>query len=122
MKWLTEKRLNRILGVVFLVIGVLSTSNMIRLNSYISETLPRDEHQEQCQNQTLSVLAGWVVERKARDETQDAKDIASIAVINKWAAGAVPTPQELQAWAYAIAADGDARRKDSEDHSTVPAC
>jgi hypothetical protein len=122
MSWLTEKRLNRGLGVVFLIVGVLATWNTARLNNYISDTLPRDQHQEDCQDATLQVLSGWVAERKVRDQTENAKDTASIAVINKWGAGAVPTPQELQAWAYAIAADRDIRLKATEEHSPLPNC
>ncbi len=64
---MNERRLNRILAVVFLAVGILASINTFRLHTYIRETLPRDQAQEQCQDETLAVLRSWVTSRTVRD-------------------------------------------------------
>ena len=75
---MTEKRLNYILGAIFLVVGILATINTFRLHTYINQTLPRDQAQEQCNTDTIDVLKSWVQERIKRDDTMNARDDAAV--------------------------------------------
>ena len=38
---MTSQRFNLIIGIIFLVVGIMSVINTVRLNSYMSTTLPR---------------------------------------------------------------------------------
>ena len=65
--------------------------NTFRLHSYIRETLPRDQAQEQCNTDTIKVLRSWVDERIKRDSSMDARDDAVIRILDELIAGLQPS-------------------------------
>lgn len=73
---MTSQRFNLIIGIIFLVVGIMSVVNTIRLNSYMSTTLPRDTAQEACQLATLQSLRVWAVGRSQIEEANEARDDA----------------------------------------------
>jgi hypothetical protein len=119
---MTPQRLNLALAAIFLIVGILATTNTFRLNSYIRETVPRDQAQEECQSQTLDVLRGWVAGRYKRDVTVDARDDATIVVLDKVAAGQTPTPEEFAAWRDAVSADNAERLRGTDLYHELPDC
>jgi hypothetical protein len=120
--WLTEKRLNRILAVVFLVVGILATLNTFRLHEYIRETLPRDERQEECNTETIKVLTQWLEIRKKRDSAMDVRDDAAITVLDQLTLGGKPNPEELKAWRDAVIRDHQVRIAADAASSPLPDC
>jgi hypothetical protein len=97
------KRVEIILGVVFLIVGMLSTANTIRLNSYIHETLPRDTAQEACQLATLQSLRVWAVGRGQIEDAKKERDAALFPLFHALERSERPSPdvastaeQELQ--------------------------
>ena len=53
-------RVNLIIGIVFLAVGILATINFWRFNNYVKETLVRDEAQEQCIVDQSVWLQDWL--------------------------------------------------------------
>jgi hypothetical protein len=119
---MSAKRVELALAAIFLVVGILATSNMIRINRYISQTLPRDQQQEQCNADTLAVLKRWVVAREARDNAMDARDDAAIGILDYLIAGEKVPPEELQAYRDAITNAGEVRRSAREELVPLPNC
>lgn len=119
---MTEKRLNRILAVVFLIVGIVAATNTFRLHSYIRETLPRDQAQEQCNTDTIRVLQSWVEERIRRDTALDNRDTISIAALSEWIAGKKADTQDLIRWRDAIAADMQLRDDTTTKRVPLPHC
>lgn len=76
-----SRRINLLLGVLFLIVGLLAVGNTFRLNTYIRETLPRDSRQDLCDSKTVLLLEQWVQAREARDAALDRKDAASLNVL-----------------------------------------
>jgi hypothetical protein len=119
---MTTKRLELLLAVTFLVVGILATVNTIRLNSYIRETVPRDAAQEQCNAATIDVLTAWLQARADRDSAMNARDDAAVTVLDELSAGNQPTSQELSAWRDAVANDRRVRINAAESRHPLPAC
>jgi hypothetical protein len=121
---MTEKKLNRILGVVFLIVGILAAVNTFRLNSYIRETVPRDAAQEQCNAKQIEVMKSWLEARANRDNAMDARDEATITALDQLLAGEKVGPEQLRAWRDAVVADRQIRLDvagEFESH-LLPAC
>jgi hypothetical protein len=119
---MNEKKISRILAAFFLLIGVLATVNTARLHSYIRETLPRDQSQERCQDDTLGVLRGWVNARWLRDATADNRADATIVVLDRLIAGQPATPEELRRWRDTVAADNTERLRGTQQLHALPNC
>lgn len=119
---MTRHRWELALAVLFLVVGILATTSSIRLNSYIKQTLPRDQAQEQCNTETIAVLKSWVNSRMERDNAMDARDDAAVAALNDMLTGQQPTNEELSAWRDAIATDRRIRAQAGEDRIPLPDC
>ena len=119
---MSAKRIELALAAIFLVVGILATSNMIRLNRYVAQTLPRDQQQEQCNADTLAVLKRWVIAREARDNAMDVRDDAAIGILDRLIAGEKAPPEELQTYRDAITNAGEVRRNAREELVPLPNC
>ena len=119
---MTERRINLALAVIFLIVGILATSNTFRLNNYIRETLPRDTAQEQCNAETLAVLKKWVFAREERDDAMDARDAAAIGVLDHLIAGDRPPVDELTQYRAAVQNAATVRRNAREQLVPLPQC
>lgn len=113
---------NIAIAVVFLIVGILATSNTIRINRYISETLPRDQAQEQCNTAQIEVMRSWIEARVNRDSAMDARDIAAQTVLDQLAAGNKPTPEQFAAWRESVIKDRETRANMAEHLGPLPDC
>jgi hypothetical protein len=118
----TPQRINLALAVIFLIVGILATSNTIRLNNYIKETLPRDQAQEQCNTKTIEVLKSWIEARVSRDSAMDARDDAAVVVLDQELNGLVPTAEQIMAWRDAVAQDRRVRADAAVSRVPLPDC
>jgi len=114
--------INFAVGAVFLVVGIVATTNMIRINHYIAETLPRDVAQETCNAATLEVLKSWSLARVRRDAAMNARDDATIVVLDRLIDGERPTVEELRKWRNAVAHDRQVRTEAAEARPELPHC
>jgi len=121
---MTERRINLILAVVFLIVGILATANTIRLNNYIAETVPRDTAQEACNTATIKVLKEWVQARSRRDAAMDTRDDAAVAALEGILTNpdGRASPEQIQTWRDAVANDRAVRAAAGEDRSPLPNC
>ena len=78
---------NIMIAVAFLTVGIIATSNTIRLNNYISETIPRDTEQEACQLATLQALRVWALGRGQIEDAKTARDHALYPLFEQLIAG-----------------------------------
>jgi len=121
---MTRQRVNIALAIIFLVVGIIATSNTFRLNNYIRETVPRDTAQEACNTATIKVLKEWVQARTQRDAAMDVRDDAAVAALE----GILTNPdgratsEQIQAWRNAVANDRRVRAAAGEDRSPLPNC
>jgi hypothetical protein len=116
------KVLNFAVGAVFLIVGIVATTNMIRINHYIAETLPRDIAQETCNAATLEVLKSWSLARVRRDAAMNSRDDATIVVLDRLIDGERPTVEELRKWRNAVAYDRHVRTEAAEARPALPHC
>lgn len=114
------KRTNLILAAVFLVVGLLSTANTVRLNTYIRETVPRDAAQEECNAKQIEVMQSWLQARANRDGAMNARDDATITVLDQIANGNPITPEQARSWRDAVAADRQVRADVAHNFETHP--
>lgn len=119
---MTAKRLEMVLAVIFLLVGIAAVTNTIRLNNYIRETLPRDAAQEQCNAETIAVLKEWVQARGQRDAAMDARDDAAVIVLNEITLNGKATPEEIAAWRDSVANDRTVRAEAGEQRHPLPNC
>ena len=121
---MTERRLQLALAAVFLIVGILATANTIRFNQYVKETLPRDQAQEQCNTETLNVLKSWLEARVHRDGAMDARDEATVVVLDRILDERKATEVEVRAWRDAVIADRQVRGdvRDTLESHPLPDC
>lgn len=117
-----HRGVNLALGIVFLIVGILASYNTYELREYIRETLPRDQRQEQCNTETLTVLKSWLQVRKQRDAAMDSRDEASIMVLDRLVSGGQPSPAELARWREAVVHDRQVRVEADAQSPPLPAC
>jgi len=86
-------RANIAVAVIFLIVGILSTANTIRLNNYIEQTLPRDTEQEHCQLATLEALRVWAAGRQQIEEAKTERDNAVFPLLRALERGERPSPE-----------------------------
>src|SRR5215469_15865424 len=91
-----SSRANVAVAIVFLIVGILSTVNTVRLNNYIQETLPRDTEQEHCQLATLEALRVWAAGRQQIEEAKTERDNAVFPLLKALERGERPTPEVSQ--------------------------
>jgi hypothetical protein len=119
---MNARYLNLALAVIFLIVGILSTANTIRFNRYVSETLPRDHAQEQCNTETIETLKTWIKSRIDRDAAMDARDIAAQSVLDTLSTGQTPTPEQFANWREAVVKDREVRASAAEHLGPMPDC
>jgi hypothetical protein len=120
---MTQRHLQVAIAVVFLIVGILATANTFRLNAYIRSTLPRDAAQEQCQDDTLTVLSQWIQQRIKRDTSMNSRDEAVITILDKMlATNNQPSPEDLEVWRQAVAADREVRLNATAESLPLPHC
>lgn len=118
----TTKRLNAVLAVLFLIVGILATANTFRLNNYIAETLPRDVAQERCNTATIDVLKSWLVARGHRDAAMDTRDDAAVATLEDILANGTASPEHITAWRDAVTRDRFVRAEEGQKRLDLPVC
>ena len=119
---MTPKRLEMVLAIIFLCVGIVATANTIRLNNYIRQTLPRDAAQEQCNAETIAVMKTWLEARASRDAAMNARDDAAVVVLDAKMNGQDPTPEQIRAWHDAVANDRLVREQAGENNHPLPDC
>lgn len=119
---MTHRWLNIGMAIVFLIVGILATANTIRFNRYVSETLPRDVAQEQCNTETIQVLKSWIEARASRDNAMDLRDDAAVAALEGYLTSGAPDPAKIAAWRDAVANDRVVRAEASKSRIPLPDC
>ena len=121
-----SRRISIGLSVFFAMVAILVAADVVylqsRLNTYISQTLPRDKAQEACNTETIKVLTSWIDARNQRDAAMDARDDAAVTVLNQLIAGQQPNPQDLAAWRDAVATDRKVRAEAAGSRVSLPNC
>ena len=115
------RKLELVLAVIFLCVGIVATANTIRLNNYIRQTLPRDAAQEQCNAETIAVMKTWLEARASRDAAMNARDDAAVVVLDA-ALNGEPTPEQIRAWHDAVVNDRQVREQAGENSHPLPSC
>jgi hypothetical protein len=111
-----------VVAAIFLIVGILATSNTIRLNRYIEQTLPRDQAQEQCNSETIETLKTWIGSRINRDAAMDARDDAAIASLDQIIIDGKASPEKISAWRDAVERDRAVRAAAGEHLGPLPDC